>query len=250
MAHPVEGIRCSLTALGCAGTVVGSGCSRLRPGSPLLSLRLPSPEVVVESLAAWRKSVHQPHRVANLFVVTFVNREGDTPVPPHWYAARECYPASGLQPAAKVRLEPPNPESRAEEVIVEDAEPYLENPPLTPPVPPSTLPLRPNAPPVVLGSSLPRAVLPNPHSSRDIGAACLSCVADEAAVGRELKRMSYRLRFGPQGWESMARAADQSFLKSRWSHASETRCACSVCFFVLSRLCNLRTVAVDLQYVE
>ena len=28
----------------------------------------------------------------------------------------------------------------------------------------------------------------------------------------------------------MARAADPSVLKSRWSHASEMRCACSVCF--------------------
>ena len=144
--------------------------------SPLLSLRLPSSEAAVESLAVWRKSVHQPHRVATLFVVTFVNLESDTPVPPHRHAARtphtphvssECYPAPGPQPAAKVRLELPNPESRVKEVIVEDAESYHQNPPLTPPVPPSTLPLRPKAPPVVLDSSLPRA-LPNPLSSRDI----------------------------------------------------------------------------------
>ena len=41
--------------------------------------------------------------------------------------------------------------------------------------------------------------------------ACLRCVAQAAAVGRELKGMSYRLRFGPQGWESMAlRFADSS----------------------------------------
>ena len=60
------------------------------------------------------------------------------------------------------------------------------------------------------------------------GPACLRCVAHAAAVGRELKGMSYRLRFGPQGWESMARAADHGVLKSRWSHASEIRCACSV----------------------
>ena len=46
--------------------------------SPLLSLWLPSPEVAVEGLAVRGKSVHQSHRVATLFVVTFVNREGDT----------------------------------------------------------------------------------------------------------------------------------------------------------------------------
>ena len=162
--------------------------------SPLLSLWLPSPEVAVKSPAVRRKSVHQSHRVATIFVVTFVNREGDTPAPPHRHATRmphasnalpearrgqaiglcsvphvssECHPASGPQPAAKVRLEPPNLESRAEEVVVEDAEPYHENPPLAPPVPPSTLPLRPNVPPVVLDSSLPRAVLPIPLSSQD-----------------------------------------------------------------------------------
>ena len=52
--------------------------------SPLLRLWLPSPEVAVKSLAVLGKSVHQSHRV----VVTFVNRESDTPVPPHWYASR------------------------------------------------------------------------------------------------------------------------------------------------------------------
>ena len=72
----------------------------------------------------------------------------------------------------------------------------------------------------------------------------------DALNGAMIPSMSYRLHFGPQGWEGVARAADQSVLRSRWSHASEMRCACSVCFFVLSRLCSLRTVAVDLQYVE
>ena len=122
--------------------------------SPLLRLWLPSPEVAVKSLAVRRTSIHQSHRVATLFVVTFVNREGDTPVPPHSLArnpyashvqchdrvdferreqaiglcslhhvSSECYHASDPQPVAKVRLEPPNPESRAEEVTVEDAEP-------------------------------------------------------------------------------------------------------------------------------
>ena len=59
--------------------------------SPLLRLRLPSPEVAVKSLAVQRKSVHQPHRVATLFVVTFVNREGDTPAPPHRHATRASH---------------------------------------------------------------------------------------------------------------------------------------------------------------
>ena len=63
----------------------------------------------------------------------------------------------------KFAWRPPNPQSRAEEVIVEDAEPYHENPPLAPRVPPSTLPLRPKVPPVSFSaSSLPRAVLPIP----------------------------------------------------------------------------------------
>ena len=165
---------------------------------PLLRLWLPFPEVAVKRLAVRRKSVHQSYRVATLFLVTFVYREGDTPVPPHRHATRtphtsnalpvatlkegskplgicslhhvssECYPASGPQPAAKVHLEPPNPESRAEEVIVEDAEPYHENQPLAPPVLPSNLPLRPNVPTVVIVSSLPVAVLPIPLSSEGI----------------------------------------------------------------------------------
>ena len=66
---------------------------------PLLSLRLPSPEVAVESLAVWRKSAHQPHRVATLFVVSFVNREGDTPVPPHRHAARTPHTSNALPEA-------------------------------------------------------------------------------------------------------------------------------------------------------
>ena len=177
-------------------------------------------------------------------------------MPPHWHATRtphtsNALPESTLKEGSKplgyvahtmflrsvithrVHHLSPKLESRAEEVIGEDAEPYHENPPQAPPVPPSTLQLRPNVPPVFLGPSLPVAALPIPLSYQSIppeGPACLRCVAHSAAVGRELKGMSYRLRFSPQRWESMARAADQSVLKSRWSHASEMRCACSVCF--------------------
>ena len=64
--------------------------------SPLLRLWLPSPEVAVKSLAVWRTSIHQSHRVATLFVVTFVNREGDTPVPPHGHATRTPHTSNAM----------------------------------------------------------------------------------------------------------------------------------------------------------
>ena len=120
--------------------------------------------------------------------------------------------------------------THAAEGIVEDAAPYHENPSQVPLVPRSILLLRPNVSPVVLASRscashstfVPRHLPKGPD--------CLRCVAHAAAVGRELKGMSYRLRFGPQGWESMTRAADHSVLKSRWSHASEMCGSCSVCF--------------------
>ena len=143
--------------------------------SPLLRLWLPSQQVAVKSLAIWGKSVHQSHRVATHFVVTFVNREGATPVPPNWHATRtphtsnalpestlfegeraiglcslphvssECHHASGPPRQSSPGATQPGV-ARAEEVIVEDTEPYHENPPQAPPVPPSTLPLRPNVP--------------------------------------------------------------------------------------------------------
>ena len=64
--------------------------------SPLLSLWLPSPEVAVKSLAVRRKSAHQSQRVATLLVVTFVNREGDTIVPPHRHATRTPHTSNAL----------------------------------------------------------------------------------------------------------------------------------------------------------
>ena len=157
--------------------------------SPLLSLWLPSPEVAVKSLAVRRKSVHQTHRVATLFVVTFVNREGDTPVPPHRHATSTPHTSNFLPEAT------------------------------------------------LFEGGKPLGFVAYPMSLRSV-------------IPHRVCNLPYRLRFGPQEWESMARTADQSFLKSHWSHASEMRCTCSVCFFVLSRLCSLRTVAVDLQYVE
>ena len=91
---------------------------------------------------------------------------------PLGFVAYPCFfgvlPSIGSTACRQSSPGPPNPESRAEEVIVEDAEPYHENPPLTPPVPPSTLTLRPRVLPVVLGSSLPVAVLPIPLSSQGI----------------------------------------------------------------------------------
>ena len=166
--------------------------------SPLLRLWLPSPQIAVKSLAVRGKKVHQSRRVATLHVVNFVNRESDTPAPPHWYASRTPHPtkcparvdfgkrvqANGLcsplrvsseychasdpQPVAKVRLEPPNSESHAAEEIVEDAAPYHENPPQVPPVPWSILRLQPNVLPVALGISLPIAMLPIPLLSQGI----------------------------------------------------------------------------------
>ena len=67
--------------------------------SPLLSLWLPSPEVAVKSLAVQRKRVHKTHRVATLFVVTFVNWEGDIPVPPHRHATRTPHTSNSLPEA-------------------------------------------------------------------------------------------------------------------------------------------------------
>ena len=145
--------------------------------SPLLRLWLPSPEVAVKSLAVRGKSVHQSHRVATLFFVTFVNRESDTPVPPYWYASRTPHPTNappestlekGGKPLGFVaysvflrsivthrihHLSPkfawsrPTRSLHAAEGIVEDAAPYRENPSQVPQVPQSILLLRPNVPP-------------------------------------------------------------------------------------------------------
>ena len=67
--------------------------------SPLLCLWLPFVEVAVKSLAVGRKNVHQSHRVATLFAVTFVNREGDTPVPPHRHATCTPHTSNALPEA-------------------------------------------------------------------------------------------------------------------------------------------------------
>ena len=64
--------------------------------SPSLRLWLPSPEVAVKCLAVRGKSVHQSHRVATLFFVTFIDRESDTPVPPHWHATRTPHTTDAL----------------------------------------------------------------------------------------------------------------------------------------------------------
>ena len=103
--------------------------------SPLLSLWLPSPEVAVKSPCRPEKKAFtsrtamqpslllllsigkvillchhigtQPARrtTSNALPEATFERRGQAIGPPH--VSSECYPASGPQPAAKVRLEPP-----------------------------------------------------------------------------------------------------------------------------------------------
>ena len=205
--------------------------------SPLLRLWLPSPEVAVKGLAVRGKSVHQSHRVATLFVVTSVNREGDTPVPPHWHATRTPHTTDAL------------PES----TLKEGCKPlgFVAYPMFLRSVITHRIH---NLSPKFAWSRRSAAAQRAPCCSRTLassscashstfvpehlpkGPACLRCVAHSAAVGRELKGMSYRLHFGPQGWESMARAADQSASSHVGPSVGDALCLLGVFFRLVTSL--------------